>query len=100
MKYDLTDKMKFEADPVITLDGVELTIRSDAETVLELLDIIENKGEMAALTQCERLLFSPADQKKIRKLGLKMDDFVTLIQTATALAVGTDPDAEESEQGE
>ena len=62
--------------------------------------MIENKGEMAALSQCLDLLFSPADQKKIKRLGLKMDNFVLLIQTATALAVGEDPDEEESEQGE
>ena len=100
MKYDLTDKMKFDQDPTIVIKGVELTVRSDAETVLALLDVIENKGEMAAITQCMDLLFDAADQKKIRKLGLKMDDFVVLIQTATALAVGEDPDEEGLGQGE
>lgn len=100
MKYNLTEKMKFDQDPVITIKDIEVSVKSDAETVLELLDVIENKGEMAALTQCMDLLFSPADQKKIKKLGLKMDDFVLLIQTATALAIGEDPDEEDSEQGE
>lgn len=100
MKYNLTEKMKFDQDPVITIKDIEVSVKSDAETVLELLDVIENKGEMAALSQCLDLLFSPADQKKIKRLGLKMDDFVLLIQTATALAVGEDPDEEESEQGE
>lgn len=100
MKYNLTEKMKFDQDPVITIKDIEVSVKSDAETVLELLDVIENKGEMAALSQCMDLLFSPADQKKIKRLGLKMDDFVLLIQTATALAVGEDPDEEESEQGE
>ena len=100
MKYNLTEKMKFDQDPVITIKDIEISVKSDAETVLELLDVIENKGEMAAMSQCMDLLFSPADQKKIRKLGLKMDDFVLLVQTATALAVGEDPDGEEPEQGE
>ena len=100
MKYDLTEKMKFDEDPVIAIKDIKLTVKSDAETVLELLDVIENKGEMAALTECMGLLFSPADQAKIKKMHLKMDDFVVLIQTATALAVGEDPDEEVSEQGE
>jgi len=96
MKYDLTNKLAFDSDPVMTINDVELTVDSDAETVLMVMDILENEGEISAIRKCVPMLFSEEDQEKIKNLGLKMKDYSTLITTAVSLAMGDDPDEEEA----
>lgn len=96
MKYDLTNKLAFDSDPVMTVKDIELTVGSDAETVLMVMDILENEGEIAAVKKCVPMLFNEEDQKKIKDLGLKMKDYSTLIITAVTLAMGEDPDEEEA----
>ena len=98
MVYSLTDKLHFSEDPQIEIKGKTITVKSDAETVLELMDIITNKGELAASTAAFGLLFSEKDQKTIKALKLKVDDYVLLMETALTLALGNDPD--ENLQGE
>jgi len=96
MKYDLTNKLAFDSDPVMTIKDIELTVGSDAETVLMVMDILENEGEIAAVKKCVPMLFNEEDQKKIKDLGLKMKDYSTLVITAVTLAMGEDPDEEEA----
>ena len=68
MKYDLTNKLAFDSDPVMTIKDIELTVGSDAETVLMVMDILENEGEIAAVKKCVPMLFNEEDQKKIKDL--------------------------------
>lgn len=98
MIYNMTEKLKFDSDPVLTIKDTELTIKSEAETVLQLLDIVSSKGELAAARACMELLLSPADQKKLKALHLSARDYVEVMSTAMSLALGEDPD--EDIQGE
>ena len=41
MTYDITEKLNFDADPKLKINDVELTIKSDAENVLQILDILQ-----------------------------------------------------------
>ncbi len=95
MVYDLTEKLKFGEDPKIKIRDVELTVRSDAETVLKLLDIVSRKGELAAAQETAELLLNERDRKKLTGLHLKMDDYSKVVRSAARLAVGADPDEEE-----
>lgn len=99
MIYNLTEKLKFNNDPVLTIKDTELTIKSDAEVVLKLMDVLSNKGEIAGAVETMNLLLSPADQKKLNGLHLKTEDYIMVMQTAVQLAMGADPD-EESQAGE
>ena len=98
MVYNITDKLKFDQDPVIVICDTELTVKSDAEVVLELLDIVTNNGEVAAAVKAEDLLLSPEDKEKLRGLKLKTRDWLEVISAAMQLAFGSDPD--ESDEGE
>lgn len=98
MIYNMTEKLKFDSDPVLTIKDTELTIKSEAETVLQLLDIVSAKGELAAARACMELLLSPDDQKKLKALHLSTRDYVEVMSTAMSLALGEDPD--EDIQGE
>lgn len=98
MRYDLTEKLKFSEDPVLVIRDTEFTIRSDAETVLRLMDVVTGQGEAAAAREAAKLLLSEKDQKKLAGLGLKLEDYMTVLRTAMALAAGNDP--EEAARGE
>lgn len=95
MVYNLTEKLKFDQDPILQIKDVKLTIKSDAEIVLQLLDVLHGKGEIAGATEALRLLLSPADQKKLAGLHLKTPDYVVVMKAAVDLALGEDPDSEE-----
>lgn len=97
MLYSLTDKLKFNENPQIEIKGKKITVKSDAETVLSLLSLIEEKGETQATLQVVDLLFSPADRKTIHSLKLGFEDYVKLIEVATSLALGNDPDEAQGE---
>lgn len=95
MIYNLTEKLKFDEDPKLVIKGTELTIKSDAETVLQLMDVMTQKGEIAAAKEAWDLLLSPADRKKLSALKLKTGDFLMAMKTAVQLAMGGDPDEED-----
>lgn len=97
--YNLTEKLKFGDDPVLVIKDTELTIKSDAEVVLRLLDIVSNRGELAAAREALSLLLSEEDQEKLNALHLKAGDYVKVMQAAAQLALGNDPD-EDDTQGE
>ena len=98
MIYSLTDKLKFEENPKIEIEGTILTVNSDAETVLKLMDIVNTKGEVEGALEAVNLLFSPKDRKELTSLKLSMADYTTVISTAMQLAVGQDPDEEQTEE--
>ena len=100
MRYNLTDKMNFNDDPEIEVNGKVFTVKSDAVTVLKVMTLAKEKGEVEALIESFALLFSEKDQKAIEKMNLKMDDYITLMQVALALATGEDPDEESQPGGE
>ena len=97
MLYTLTDKLKFNENPQIEIKDKKITVKADAETVLKLLSLVAEKGEMQATLEVADLIFSPADKKTIKSLNLSFSDYVKLIEVATTLALGNDP---EEEQGE
>lgn len=92
MKYDLTEKLRFGADPKLVIRGTELTVRSDAEAVLKLMDVLGEKGEAAGAREAMEILFSKADQKKLAALNLKLSDWLEVLKAAVQLAMGTDPE--------
>ena len=92
MIYSLTDKLKFDDNPQIEIKGTVLTVKSDAETVLKLMDVVNNKGEVEGAIEAVNLLFSAKDRKALEALKLSMGDFTTVIATAMSLAVGETPD--------
>lgn len=99
MAYSLTDKLTFESNPEIEVNGIILTVQADAKTVLKVMDAVEKEGEVYAGMKAAELLFSKKDREKIDSLNLNMQDYGTLIGAAMQLAVGEDPD-EDTEKKE
>lgn len=94
MVYDITERLKFNEDPVLIIKGKKFTIRSDAEVVLQLMGILTDKGEFAGATEAMKLLLSAEDHKKLSSLHLKVEDYVAVMKAAVDLAIGEDPGEE------
>lgn len=92
MVYSLTEKLNFEESPQIEIKNKKITVKSDAETALKLVDVLDREGEMQASIKATKLLFSEKDQKIISDLKLNMRDYSILLRTAIALCLGNDPD--------
>ena len=95
MVYDLTEKLRFDEDPVLVIGDTRLTVRSDAEVVLRLMDILRAQGEEDGAQKAVELLFTQADREKLSGLGLKLDDYIAVVRAAVRLALGEDPEADE-----
>lgn len=89
---DITDKLNFEESPAITIKGQEYKVDDSAETMLKLMGLFDSKSETEAVPAAYELLFSEADRKKLKKLNLNFQDFMTLIEEAMDLIRGEDDD--------
>lgn len=97
MLYSLTDKLKFNDDPQIEIKGKVITVKSDAETVLKLLDVLQSAGEIEGTKSAMDILLSDKDKKVVKSLNLKMADYMKLAEVVVELALGNDPDVQGEE---
>lgn len=98
MLYSLTDKLNFNDKPQVEINGKILTINNSATTVLQLMDVVQNSGEIAGAKAVVDLLFDAKDRKTIEGLKLSIKDFIKFCEICMDLALGNDPD--NKEQGE
>lgn len=97
MIYSLTDKLKFAEDPQIEIKGKVITVKSDAETVLKLLDIVQNESAYNGAVSAVDLLLSEKDKKTLKSLNLNIADYMKFTEAMVDLALGNDPDARKEE---
>ena len=97
MLYSLTDKLKFNEAPQIEIKGKKITVDNSAVTVLKLMDIAQNDGDLEGTKAVFDLLFSEKDRKTIDSLKLNIEDYITLATVAMDLALGNNPDEEKGE---
>lgn len=91
MIYDLTDKLKFEENPVIRIKDKDIEVNADATTLLKMMQISDKDTQESVLEMYE-LIFAPKERKKIESLNPSVPDFLAIIQTAMSLIQGEDPD--------
>ena len=98
-KIDISEKLNFEENPVIVVDGVELEVNSDAETILRMMGAFSEEDEIKAIGKAINLIFNEEDRKKlysIRRDGkkLSMADFNVIIEEAMDAAMGNSGEKE------
>lgn len=91
---DITDKLSFNENPILKVKNQQLEVQADAETMLRIMGLFNEKSETVAAVEAASLLFSEADKRKIAKMKLSMKDYMVLIETAMNVAMG------ENEEGE
>lgn len=95
---NITDKLEFDANPILVIGATEVEVNADAETMLRLIGTFSDKGELQAVGEALNLIFNPEDVEKIlaiKKGGKKLSarSLMTIIEEAMNLVMG-------EEQGE
>lgn len=90
---NITDKLEFEANPILEVGTIEVEVNADAETMLRLMGIFAENGELEAVGKAMELIFKPEDVKAICNLkrnGKKLSakSLVTIVQEAMNLVMG------------
>lgn len=92
-KVNITDKLSFDENPVIVINGEEMEVNSDAETMLRLMGAFGSMSEIQAVNEAMELLFKPEDVEKImaiKKNGNKLSakSLMVIIQESMNLVMG------------
>ena len=97
MKKDINDKLNFNGNPSLIVNGVEIEVNSDATTMIKLMAMIGDESEVTPkiIVEMYEMIFSEKERKKIEKLKLNMEDFQTLVMAAIEMLTG-----EQEETGE
>jgi len=95
---DITDKLDFDTNPKLVVQGQELEVNTDAETVILVMGALSEDNQLKAMNKALNLLFKPEDIEKIcniKKNGKKLtsNGLMTIINEAMTLVMG-------EEQGE
>lgn len=95
MKYDITEKLKFEENPIITIKNVNAEIIAGAMNVIQAIALMDSlEDDITNMIKAYELLFSEADRKKIDKLNLNVDDFAEFLRASVSMASGNNPEDE------
>ena len=98
-RINITDKLDFEENPVMEIGTLEVEVNADAETMLRLMGVFAEKGDLEAVGEALNLIFKLEDVDAIcnlKKSGKKLSakSLMTIVQSAMSLVMG------ENEQGE
>ncbi len=88
-KYDITDKLTFDGNPVLVIKGKELEVNADAPTMLKVMNFFGSDGvEIDQINQAYELIFPDKSRKEIEKMRLSVSDWMIVVQEAIGLVVG------------
>ena len=97
-KIDITEKLEFGEDPIMVIKGEEITVHSDAETVLKLMGLLGDEEKTASpksIVSMFELIFSDEDRGKLNRLGLNFKDLTKVVSEAMSLITGDDNGGEQ-----
>lgn len=95
-KIDITEKLSFEENPELVIKGKELTVNSDAPTVLRVMGIMgEDNPGVKEILQAYNLIFPEDARKTIDDMKLSLADLIKVIREAINLIVGDIPEKEQ-----
>ena len=68
-KIDITEKLNFDENPVMQIGTLEVEVNADAETMLRLMGVFGNKGELQAVEELSLIHISSRIRQKAPKSG-------------------------------
>ena len=86
---DITDKLTFDGNPCLMINGEKLEVNADAPTLLKVMGLFGNghPGPKETL-EAYNLMFPEKSRKVIDSLKLLVPDWMTVIQEAIKLITG------------
>lgn len=90
---NFNEKLDYADNPVLVVDTINVEVKTDAETVLLLIECFSEGDDMKSISKAINLLFDPKDVKKIcslKKNGKKLSakSLIEIVKAAMDLAVG------------
>lgn len=92
---DITDKLTFEENPRIRVNGTEIELNADALNLVEVLKASETAtaAELAELF-LNKLLATPEDTEKVRALNLNFKGMKALFTECIKIITGSGDEGE------
>lgn len=93
-KIDITEKLSFEGNPSLVIEGREIEVNADAPTMLKVMALMSggNPGAQDILNAYD-MIFPKASKEKLDKIKLGFKDLVIVIQEAVQLISGAEDDS-------
>lgn len=96
---DITEKLSFESNPELVIKGKHLEVNADAPTLLKVMGLMEKESpSIDDINTAFEMLFPEKARKEVEKLGLKVPDWMILVQEAITLVTGADAGESQGEQ--
>ena len=94
---DITNKLNFEAKPIIKVKDIEIEANNDAVTMLKVAALFDNDSnsfDVKDVLTVYNLLFDEENQKKVESLKLDFEDFSTLIMESAQVLINNGEEVE------
>lgn len=94
-KVDISEKLQFDEDPVLVINGEEIEVNSGAETALRLMGILSGPRTMVKVVEALEIMFGEENTQKICSMTdangkkLKVDSLMTIMEQGIGLIMGT-----------
>ena len=86
---DITDKLTFDGNPCLMINGEKLEVNADAPTMMKVINVTRNGGTSEEnMNELYELVFPEKSRKVIDQLKLLVPDWMTVIQEAIKLITG------------
>lgn len=85
---DITDKLSFDENPRLVVKGREIEVNADASTMLQVMGVFRDKGELEGSMELCGLVFNEEGRKAIEELDLSFKDLQIVLETAVGLIMG------------
>ena len=83
---DITDKLTFDGNPCLMINGEKLEVNEDAPTMMKEINVTRTSEEN--MNELYELVFPEKSRKVIDSLKLLVPDWMTVIQEAIKLITG------------
>ena len=86
---DITDKLSFDGNPKLVIEGTELEVNADAPTMPKVMGLLDMKDiNPKDVMKAFNMLIPEESRKKIEKMKLSFADLMVVVQEAVDLVVG------------
>lgn len=92
---NITDKLSLAGNPKLQIKDIEIEVKSDAKTMLEIMEVFSKKSQTEAVLAAYEKIFGEKDREKLEAMELQFSDLQIVIEEAMKLAQGDDGGGEQ-----
>lgn len=89
---DITEKLSFEGNPALIINGKKIEVNDDAPTMLKIMNLVSGDVGAQEITKAYEMIFPEKSKNELEKMKLNFADFVIVVQSAVSLITGMEND--------